>query len=145
MRSRNFLLILLLVLAAHSRAQQQQQRFAVLPLSAAKTVRNNGTWKPSQSDIDGAEASISQISSLKAERWSSAIYIDHPEKYFRQYVPVIRAGKRSIYVNAFCEEPPPADWRSQLVIVMDGATCFWQALYDPATKTYSNLTINARA
>ena len=143
MRARNLLLILILVLTAHSQPQQEQ-RYVLLPPSAARMIANQGTWKPTQADIDGAEASIAQIASLKAQGWSAAIRIDHPEKYFRQYVPIIRAGKKSIYVNAFCDEPP-TDWRSQLVIVADGATCFWQALYDPATKTYSTLTINARA
>jgi hypothetical protein len=29
--------------------------------------------------------------------------------------------------------------------VIDGVTRYWQAVYDPVTKTFSNLTINARA
>lgn len=124
---------------------QQEARFVLLPASAAGSIAKEGTWKPTQLDIDGAEASISQVSGLRAEGWSPAIHIDHPERYFRQYVPIFRSKQRRLYVNAFCDEKPPADWRTRLFEVSDGATCYWQALYDPATKTYSQLTINARA
>jgi hypothetical protein len=37
-----------------------------------------------------------------------------------QYVPVRRAGKRPLCLNAFCDENPPAYWRQRLVIVVDG-------------------------
>jgi len=73
------------------------------------------------------------------------VRIDHPERYFRQYVPVLRSGRKYVYINALCDEPPPEYWRERLVVVADGATCYWQALYDPATRRYSHLMINARA
>jgi hypothetical protein len=81
---------------------------------------------------------------LRADGWSSEIHIDHPERYFRQYEPVLRAGKKLLYLNAFCDEPPPNYWRKRLVIVADGATCYWQAFYDPERKSFSLLAINSR-
>jgi hypothetical protein len=67
----------------------------------------------------------------------------------RAVLQAIRAGtscgKMPLYLNAFCDENPPAYRRQRRVIVADGATCYWQAFYDPATKKYSHLTINARA
>jgi len=53
--------------------------------------------------------------------------------------------RKSIYVNAFCDNPPPATWKKQIYVVVDGWTCYWQAIYDPATKEFSSLTINGRA
>ena len=31
-------------------------------------------------------------------------------------------------VNAFCDNPPPVDWKLRLHFVFYGGTCFWQAL-----------------
>jgi hypothetical protein len=143
MRIRNMLFLFALVAGAQA---QQETHFVVLSSSAAKSINAvQTTWSPTKVDIDDAEANVSQVALLKAEGWSSMIHIDHPERYFRQYVPVRRAGKRVLYLNAFCDENPPAYWRTRLVIVADGATCYWQAFYDPSTKKYSHLTINARA
>jgi hypothetical protein len=141
MRSLNLLVLSILVLGAQA---QQEANFVVLSASAASSITaKQGTWKPIKIDINGAEANISQIASMKAENWPPAIHIDNPERYFRQYVPIRRKGRKLLYVNAFCDAP--SYWRTKLVIVADGATCYWQALYDPATEMYSHLTINARA
>jgi hypothetical protein len=82
---------------------------------------------------------------MKIKGWPAIVRIEHPERYFRQYIGVSHREQRRIYINAFCIDPPPSDWRTHLYTVIDGATCFWQALYDPITKTISDLTINARA
>jgi hypothetical protein len=141
MRSLNLLVLCIFVLGAEA---QQEANFVVLPAEATSgIIATQGTWKPIKIDIDGAEANISQIASLKAEIWPPAVHIDHPERYFRQYVPIRQKGRKLLYVNAFCDAPNY--WRTQLVIVADGATCYWQALYDPATERYSHLTINGHA
>jgi hypothetical protein len=141
MRSLDLLVLCIFVLGAQA---QQEANFVVLPAEATSgIIATEGTWKPIKIDIDGAEANISQIASLKAEIWPPAVHIDHPERYFRQYVPIRQKGRKLLYVNAFCDAPNY--WRTQLVIVADGATCYWQALYDPATERYSHLTINGHA
>ena len=104
------------------------------------------SWTPSQTDIEGLESRLSQISRLKIRGWESTpIRIDHPEKYFRQYVGVKHNGKREIYINAFDDDPPPQDWRTRLYVVSDGDIGYWHAFYDPDTKIFSDLTINYRA
>jgi hypothetical protein len=86
-----------------------------------------------------------QVTGLKIRGYETTpIRIDHPDKYFRQYVGVRHHGKRQIYVNAFCFDPPP-DWRKRFYVVIDGDLGFWHAFYDPETKTFSDLTINPRA
>jgi hypothetical protein len=119
-------------------------RFVVLPGSAVKgSVRTQGDWFPTEEDLKNAEQNISQISSLKAENWNSKIHVGHPESYFRQYVPVREAGRKLLYINAFCSEPPK-DWGERLVVVSDGGTCFWQVFYDPERQSFAHLTINGR-
>jgi hypothetical protein len=142
MRTRKLLLFLSILACAQA---EQETRFVVLPGAVASSVvANQGTWTPTQNDIDGAEEQILQITTLRPVGWGFEIHIEDPERYFRQYVPVRRAGQQLLYLNAFCDEQPPNYWRKRLVIVADGATCYWQAFYDPKRKSYSNLTINGR-
>ena len=102
------------------------------------------TWQASQQAFDSLEANLAQISRMKAEGWSSAMHIERPGQYFRQYLPVILGAKNLIYVNAFCDAQFHPDWRERFVFVNDGASCYWQALFDPATKRFVGLHINSR-
>jgi hypothetical protein len=155
MLTRKLLLAPLLLFLIQGAPGQQEQRSVLLPAHEAKAVSNwyskdrsesfDGSWTPNKADIDGLESNLSQISNMKIFGWESRIRIDHPDQYYRQYVAVSVAGQKRIFVNAFCDEKPPIDWRDRLVVVIDGATCYWQVLYNPATKQFSNLRINARA
>jgi hypothetical protein len=127
--------------------EESSTRFVLLPAKAAKWIAKSGTWQPTKMDIDGLEASLRQVSSLRAENWPAnmPIAIDHPEQYFRQYIAVIRKGRKLIYINAFCHDFPVSCWRQQLVLINDGGSCCWQALYDPVKSEFSALRINGVA
>jgi hypothetical protein len=122
--------------------------FVLLPDSVKIPIDNGGRWQPSKADIDGLEANLQQLSGLSAANRPGPIResINHPERYFRQYVAIVRRGKKFIYINAFCDDlaPDPA-WREQFSQIADGGRCVWQALYDPTTKTFSALSINGYA
>lgn len=146
-------MIAFLSLCLISNAQGQQERRSVLlPASELKAVSDryskdrlekyDGSWNPTKADIDGLESSLSQISALKIHGWDSKIHIEHPERHFRQYVAVKVSGQNRIFVNAFCFDSPPSDWRRHLVVVYDGDICLWQALFDPSKRAFSNLWIN---
>jgi hypothetical protein len=126
---------------------QSSIRSVLLPPSAATLIASDGTWQPTKADVDGLEASLWQVSNLRQQNGpaSGRSRIDHPEQYFRQYVAVIRKGKKLIYVNAFCHQDYASYWREQLVAVLDGGACFWQALYDPSIGRFSALTVNGEA
>jgi hypothetical protein len=145
MRNRRLLIVSLALLLVTTVQGQEERRFVVLPARAAGAIASGGTWQITKADIDGLEASLSQISGLRAEGWRSSIHIKNPEQYFRQYVAIIRDSKKGIYVNAFCNRQDLSYWRDRLVVVDDGATCYWQAVYDPITKKFSSLRINSRA
>ena len=147
---------LLLFFPAFATTGQQDQRSVLLPAHEVKAVSDryadersekyDGTWQPTKADLDGLESSLSQVSTMKIVGWDAKIHIEHPERYFRQYVAVRVSGKNKMFVNAFrWPDPPPPDWPDRLWLVSDGALGYWQALYDPYTKKFSNLRINPRA
>jgi hypothetical protein len=69
------------------------------------------------------------------------------ESYKRQYFGFTERGKKWILVNSFCEEHWKRDdsWLDRMVVVLDGGSCFFTALYDPATSQFERVTINGEA
>jgi hypothetical protein len=155
MWARKLAIFLILLLFISSVQSQQEKRSVLLPVHELKSVSDryssdrsekyDGTWEPTKADLDGLEKSLPQVSKIKIFGWATKIHIEHPELYYRQYVAVLVAGKKMIFVNAFRYVQEFPQWRDRLVLVHDGDLCFWQALYDPATMRFSNLRINARA
>lgn len=133
MRMHTVLIAAVLILLIPGAAGQQGQRSVLLPASEMKAVSNrysrdrsekyDGAWQPAHADLYGLEASLPQISNLAIAGWGSRIHIEHPERYFRQYLGVRVLGRDRIFVSAFCDRNPTADWRKHLFIVVDGATC----------------------
>ncbi len=154
-RIRKPIISLLVVILVPNVLGQQEQRSVLLQAHEVKAVsdryssdrleRYDGSWQPTKADLDGLDANLSQISNMKIYGWDSKIHIDHPDRYFQQYVAVLVSGKRKIFVNAFCDQLIYPDWRDRLVVVSDGDVCFWQALYDTSRQKFSNLRINSRA
>ncbi|MGB6973300.1 MAG: hypothetical protein WBD67_01320 [Terracidiphilus sp.] len=133
---------------------QQEKKSVLLPESEVKSLaphfqrtfllRIQGAWQPSEAQMQRLKAGLSQVSSLRSVNSPPNVKIANPEKYFRQYLAVVRAGKKLIYVNAFCSAEDLPYWHSHLVTVMDGGDCFWQAWYDPITEKFFDLSINGR-
>ena len=155
MRTHNFIGVGFLIVLLTGAQAQQEQRFVLLPPSQANSLaekyerkgpdRIDGTWQPTTSQIQALEANLSRISDLRSYDAPNGEQIEYPDRYFRQYVAVIRAGERLIYINALCDVRNIPQWRNQLVSVYDGGNCFWQAWYDPATGSFSELAVNGRA
>jgi hypothetical protein len=132
---------------------QQSSRYVVLPSTAARAVTSQcsrrapqkieGGWRPTRAVIEKMEAHLSRISTLQADGWPASIRIVNPARYYRQYIGVILAGRRMVYVNASCREHKA--WTTRYTDVCDGATCEWGVLYDPQTGQFSELGINGRA
>jgi hypothetical protein len=125
--------------------EQSRKPYVVLPATAAAELIQGRGWQPTEADIAGLEVSLPVVTYIKAENWLPRHdpRIDHPEQYFRQYFPVVRRGKKLVYVNAFRDEIP--NWRQRVVVMIDGGTCCWQAFYDPATHAFLRLKINGVA
>lgn len=155
MRTRNFIGACLLLLLLINAQAQQELRYVLLPPSESNTLadryprkgpdRIDGIWQPTTSQIKALESNLQNISSLRSDDAPNGQQIDHPARYFRQYVAVIQGGEPLIYINSLCNVHANPDWRHHLVSAFGGGNCYWQAWYDPATATYFDLTINRPA
>lgn len=92
------------------------------------------TWQPAAADIVALEAALPAALAANHAPGSpdgSRLNAD----WLRQYVGLLRGGRRFIYGNFFPREagPVPGEpdrWRSQPVIVCDGGPSFFGVEYD---------------
>jgi hypothetical protein len=134
-------------------AAKRAPNFALLPAAEIATYADHfadskprmENWEPTVGDINDLEAALSLIAALSNKEQDIDRHIVQPDQYFRQYLAVVVNGKKIIFVNAMCSIKPDEDWRKHLIIAMGGGKCFWNAIYDPMTQTFSNLVVNGRA
>jgi hypothetical protein len=68
-----------------------------------------------------------------------------PQVFYRQYVGILQSGQRRVYINAFAPstlETHDDSWESKPTGACDGGDQFWGAVYDPATRQFSELAFN---
>lgn len=152
---RNSILSVCLVLAfAAILHGQKRNRSVVLPESAAQQIAQpcsrpgppkfDGTWKPTDADIHAMESRLTRVSRLRSKSGVIGARIEHPDRYYRQYVGIIVGKRKLIYINAFCDDEPPSYWQERPVNVCDGG-CSWGVVYDIVTGEFSHLELNGVA
>ncbi len=121
--------------------------WAILPLSAQWMSDIGANWVPSAEQVLAARDAarrriISDTQGLGPRRldaWhsSSAQEILHSWRSYRlQAYGHTDHGRRLIRLSFITlDSPNDTDWRHQFYIVMDGGSAYWQADYDPQTKT----------
>ena len=105
-------------------------------------------WQPRSEHVAQAEARLPSF--VRANRKPKEPLGDH----YRQYLGVVIAKRRLIYVNVFPRRLierrelaaiAPNDWRTRFVDMCDGGDGFWGALYDPETLQFFAPRFNGAA
>jgi hypothetical protein len=145
-------LVLLLIIGGPLRADERL--WVLLAPSQAEAVSRfcsrgpvakiDGGWQPTTKNIDAMEEALSKSTYLRGKLTSKPDQASNPRQYYRQYVGVIVAGRKLIYINGMCGKPP-SYWTKTLVDVCDGGRCFWGALYDPGSGEFSQFEMNGVA
>lgn len=133
-------------------AESLPQNCVILPLSQGPEVvwqcsrvspKNvTGFWTPSVKQVQLAEQRLPALLRTSGHNIKLA-------QSRRQYIGVVSAGKRLIYINAFSITEPEAffhiDWRKTAFAVCDGGDQFWGVAFDPANAKFSYLGFNGEA
>ena len=145
--------VLILVMASISVAQTKS-RWTLLPETEADHAKQlcsrpgppkfEATWKPTENNIQTLESRLSRISRLRTKSGIVGLRIEHPDRYYRQYLGIIIKGHKFIFINAFCDDKPPETWGKSLIDVCDGG-CSWGVVYNVATGQFSHLEMNGVA
>jgi len=112
-----------------------------------------GSWTPGAEDIARLEAALPAAVRGRAEIGRSHYPSDPdwarvPQGWQRQYVGIVRGGRRFIYGNFF---PRPrdvvsglgtSDWRTRPASICDGGAIFFGAEYDVEAGRFTQLAFN---
>ena len=103
-----------------------------------------GTWEPSDVDIQELEKRFALIEDMQAEKCCAlGATVSDVHAYYRQYVGIIVNGRKLIYINAIRRGAEhDFDWRAKPLIACDGGFAFWGALYDPEDSRFLDLAFN---
>jgi len=134
-------------------AAQPDERYIVLPQSKVEQLplcsrlgpKVAGIWSPSAQDVLDLESKLGNISQLRVGGAVSGEHVKHPELSLRQYLGIVVGDRKLIYINGIPNDLAPKDWHEKFVTICDGGASVWGALYDPQTKTFSDLEANGVA
>lgn len=110
-----------------------------------------GFWMPSIKQLSEVERSIPAF--LVKERQSRPSLAELSEvialapKYRRQYMGMIFAGRKVIWINCIPARTkrgidPFANWNREIIDVSDGGSDFWGAMYDVKKHRFDKLILN---
>jgi len=126
---------------------------AVLRQCTRRTPRNvERFWQPTDSVVRVLEGPLLE---LLRDVLPRVRIVDRPqptlraEQYYRQYVGIVRGGKRLVYVNGF---PPPDSlsesiagkgyWRRLPIEVCDGGPYYFGVVYDVERRAFEPIDFN---
>ena len=114
--------------------------------SRQSPTAGEGGWQPSAAEIIALETAAAAALRARQEPndpdWSG-----FPDNWRRQYVGLVRGGRRFIYGNAYPRDvderaPEPDRWRREPAIVCDGGPSFFGVEYDVEAGRITQLAFN---
>src|ERR1700686_4089450 len=94
----------LILLTVSISVAQTKTRWTVLPETQADRARQlcsrpgppkfQGTWKPTDSEIQTMGSRLSRISRLRTQSGIVGVRIEHPDRYYRQYLGIIIENRK---------------------------------------------------
>jgi len=114
--------------------------------SRAVPPAGESTWQPDAEAIAALEAAL--LAALRAGRPSDDNELANaPRGWRRQYVGIVRGGRRMIYGNFFPTDPRANAmmgdrWRREPTIICDGGPVSFGVEYDVAARRFSHIAFN---
>lgn len=97
-------------------------------------------WTPLAGDIIALEAALPTM--LAAQIARRPAFASAPHGWLRQYVGIVRDGRRTIYGNFVPKGAGAGRWRTEPIIVCDGGESFFGAEYDVVAKRFTQVAFN---
>ena len=104
-------------------------RIAVLPLDkrdSRQFTKGDRQADLSLDEINKIEMLVDSAAKENNKKYGKAFHIENPSKYYKQLIAVINdRGEKEVWVNCFCHLPQGFDWKKNVILVLDGGSCFF--------------------
>ena len=124
------------------------EKTMVTQCSRASPRDVEAAWTPGAGQIHDLEARLPAALARFAAKDSLHLFKPAAD-FIRQYVGIVRSGRKLVYVNAYPLEgihtPPgqaPFDWRHELLMGCGGGAEFFGVEYDPQTGSFAGFAYN---
>jgi hypothetical protein len=130
---------------------QSTSRSAVLPDVEARKLKDtcsrglvhfDDTWRLGNDVVCGLNEKLQQLSNVTKSHAERRQLLP-PHRYHFQYIGIVVRGRRLVYVNAISGDMVREDWRTVFADICGGGPGAWSVLYDPASRAFVDLWINA--
>ena len=126
-------ILLILFLALFPRAE-----------AAATWVKvSGGSWDPSPTMLTDLKAQIESY--VKSQAKAQGKELKRWQSYTFQYQARKEKGRKYIFINALCASTDQQRLDKQIIVILDGGSCFFNLKYDPLWKAFFDLFINGEA
>lgn len=130
---RTILASLVLVYAVVANAEAEQAWIRV----------DGGSWTPGTETISRIKSEIEPF--VRSKVLAEGRKLRHWDTYIFQYQGQEENGRKYVFVNALCIKDKRWQLNKQMILVLDGGTCFFNLRYDPDKNQFFNLIINGEA
>jgi len=129
-------------------------RYAVLKLDSIPNYIFDKNYKPaplSDAEIIQLEKLISKkVAEInKEERRGGHFkfdYVGNPRKYYKQFIAVVNLkGEKEVWVNCLCDIDNISYFKKDIVLVLDGGSCYFNLKINLTKNTVYDLMINGVA
>jgi hypothetical protein len=104
--------------------------------------RHESSWMPTSEDVRQLEQDLPALQAQVPAAWQGSAPVGDAKAYARQYSGILAQGRRLIYVNAFREAMANKEWQQYAIVVCDGGSGAWGAVYDPVSRQFSEFSFN---
>lgn len=97
-------------------------------------VHVRGAWEPPAGVVDTLKAGLQRHVSINLKRQLRPWH-----EYAFQYQGQVYRGRRYVLVNAMCRVDPSWPLQAQMLLVLDGAPCYFHVKFDAAEGMFYDL------
>jgi hypothetical protein len=105
-------------------------------------------YSPNAEDVETAELLLKECFNKESSGTHNPFFDRDLNDYNRQFIGAeLIGGDKVIMINCFCRdrEKDLKNWRTDMVLVADGGSCFFRITVNIKRKSYYNLMINGHA
>ena len=102
-----------------------------------------GKWDPSPTMLSDLKAQIESY--VKSQAKAQGRELKRWQDYTFQYQAREEKGRKYIFINALCASTDRHTLDKQIIVILDGGSCFFNLKYDPGRKVFFDLFINGEA
>jgi hypothetical protein len=102
-----------------------------------------GKWDPSPTMLTDLKAQIESY--VKSQAKAQGRELKQWQDYTFQYQAREEKGRKYIFINALCASTDRHTLDKQIIVILDGGSCFFNLKYDPGQKVFFDLIINGEA